>query len=51
MLVMSEGSFGDKPVAFFDLFRVANGKIASIWITANPQQGWVRMRQRSPAVP
>ena len=33
VLVMSEGTFGGKPTAFFDLFRVANGKIAEHWDT------------------
>jgi predicted SnoaL-like aldol condensation-catalyzing enzyme len=27
----SEGTFGGKPSAFFDLFRVDNGKIAEHW--------------------
>jgi predicted SnoaL-like aldol condensation-catalyzing enzyme len=27
----SEGAFGGKPTAFFDLFRVDNGKIAEHW--------------------
>jgi predicted SnoaL-like aldol condensation-catalyzing enzyme len=33
VLVMSEGEFGDKHVAFYDLFRVENGKIAEHWDT------------------
>ena len=31
VFTMSEGTFGDKPYAFFDLFRVENGKIAEHW--------------------
>lgn len=31
VLVMSEGTFGGKPTAFYDLFRVENGKIAEHW--------------------
>jgi len=27
----SEGTFGGKPTAFFDLLRVGNGKIAEHW--------------------
>lgn len=33
VLAASEGSFGGKQVAFYDLFRVANGKIAEHWDT------------------
>jgi predicted SnoaL-like aldol condensation-catalyzing enzyme len=33
VLVMSEGEFGGKPVAFYDLFRVEKGKIAEHWDT------------------
>ncbi len=33
VLVVSEGSFGDKPTAFYDLFRVEAGKIAEHWDT------------------
>ncbi len=33
VLVASEGSFAGKPSAFFDLFRVENGKIAEHWDT------------------
>ncbi|RKH97797.1 hypothetical protein D7Y27_13090 [Corallococcus sp. AB004] len=33
VLVLSEGHFGDKPTAFYDLFRVENGKIAEHWDT------------------
>jgi len=31
VLAASEGMFGGKPTAFFDLFRVDNGKIAEHW--------------------
>ena len=31
VLVMAEGSFGGKPYAYYDLFRVANGRIAEHW--------------------
>lgn len=33
VLVMSEGTFGGKHVAFYDLFRVESGKIAEHWDT------------------
>ena len=33
VLVASEGTFAGKPSAFFDLFRVENGKIAEHWDT------------------
>ncbi len=33
VLTVSEGAFGGKPTAFYDLFRVANGKIAEHWDT------------------
>jgi predicted SnoaL-like aldol condensation-catalyzing enzyme len=33
VLVVSEGSFADKPTSFYDLFRVQNGKIAEHWDT------------------
>src|SRR5262249_36503904 len=33
ILVLSEGEFGGKPVAFYDLFRVEKGKIAEHWDT------------------
>lgn len=33
VLVVSEGSFADQPTAFYDLFRVENGKIAEHWDT------------------
>lgn len=31
VLAMSEGKFGGKPTAYYDLFRVENGKIAEHW--------------------
>ena len=31
VLTMSEGKFADKPTAYYDLFRVENGKIAEHW--------------------
>lgn len=36
VLVMSEGEFGGKHVAFYDLFRVENGKIAEHWDVIEP---------------
>lgn len=33
VLVVSEGEFAGKPSSFYDLFRVANGKIAEHWDT------------------
>lgn len=43
VLVVSEGSFGGKPTSFYDLFRVANGRIAEHWDTIEtipPQAEW-----------
>jgi predicted SnoaL-like aldol condensation-catalyzing enzyme len=43
VLTMSEGSFADQPTAFFDLFRVENGKIAEHWDTIQtipPEADW-----------
>lgn len=42
VLAISEGTFGDKPTSYYDLFRVENGKIAEHWdvmetISDNPQ--------------
>ena len=31
VLTMSEGTFGNKPTAFYDLFRVDGGKIVEHW--------------------
>jgi len=36
LLVMSEGSFGDRPTAYYDLFRVENAKIAEHWDVIEP---------------
>lgn len=43
VLVMSEGSFAGKHSAFYDLFRVANGKISEHWDvieTIPPKSEW-----------
>lgn len=43
VLVVSEGSFSEQPTAFFDLFRVENGKIAEHWDTLEtipPETEW-----------
>jgi predicted SnoaL-like aldol condensation-catalyzing enzyme len=43
VLVVSEGSFAGKPTAFYDLFRVADGKIAEHWdvvATIPPRSEW-----------
>jgi predicted SnoaL-like aldol condensation-catalyzing enzyme len=43
VLVASAGAFGGKPTAFYDLFRVKNGKIAEHWDTIEtipPQAHW-----------
>ncbi len=43
VLVASEGEFGGKPTAFYDLFRVENGKIAEHWDTIEtipPRPEW-----------
>jgi predicted SnoaL-like aldol condensation-catalyzing enzyme len=31
VLVVAEGSFGEQPTAYYDLFRIENGKIAEHW--------------------
>jgi predicted SnoaL-like aldol condensation-catalyzing enzyme len=36
VLVVSEGSYSEQPTAFYDLFRVENGKIAEHWDTLEP---------------
>jgi predicted SnoaL-like aldol condensation-catalyzing enzyme len=36
VLVMAEGSFGDRPSAYYDLYRIQNGKIAEHWDTIQP---------------
>jgi predicted SnoaL-like aldol condensation-catalyzing enzyme len=43
VLVVSEGQFGGKPTSFYDLFRVAGGKIAEHWDTIEtipPKSEW-----------
>lgn len=43
VLVVSEGQFAGKPVAFYDLFRVQDGKIAEHWDTIEeipPRSAW-----------
>lgn len=43
VLVTSEGSFGGKPTAFYDLFRVEHGKIVEHWDTIEtipPKSEW-----------
>ena len=36
VLVQAEGALGGKPVAYYDLFRVANGKIVEHWDVIQP---------------
>ena len=43
VLVVSEGSFGDAPTAYYDLFRVEEGRIAEHWDvieTIPPREAW-----------
>ena len=43
VLVVSEGSQSGQPTAFYDLFRVENGKIAEHWDVMQsipPQSDW-----------
>lgn len=43
VLTMSEGKFGGQPTAYYDLFSVANGKIAEHWDvmeTILPESEW-----------
>ena len=43
VLVASEGTLGDRPTSFYDLFRVENGKVAEHWDTIEtipPKQEW-----------
>ena len=36
VLVVAEGSFGDRPSSYYDLYRIQNGKIAEHWDTIEP---------------
>lgn len=36
VLVVSVGTFGDHPMAYYDLYRIQNGKIAEHWDTLEP---------------
>jgi len=43
VLVVSEGNFGDKLSAYYDLYRIQNGKIAEHWDTIQaipPREEW-----------
>src|SRR6202162_175054 len=43
VLVVSEGSFGDRITSYYDLYRIQNGKIAEHWDTLEPipqRAGW-----------
>jgi predicted SnoaL-like aldol condensation-catalyzing enzyme len=43
VLVVAEGSFGDLPTAYYDLYRIENGKIAEHWDvleTIPPRAEW-----------
>lgn len=43
VLVVSEGTFGDSPTAYYDLYRIENGKIAEHWDTLEaipPRADW-----------
>lgn len=43
VLVISEGTFADKPTSYYDLFRVESGKIAEHWDvmeTILPKEDW-----------
>ena len=31
VLVVSQGTFGDRPISYYDLYRIQNGKIAEHW--------------------
>jgi len=33
---VAEGSFGDRPSSYYDLYRIQNGKIAEHWDTIEP---------------
>ena len=49
VLVASEGTFGGKHTAFYDLFRVANGKIAEHWDCTKREPFQKRRTGRTPA--
>ena len=36
VLVVAEGSFGDRPSSYYDLYRIENGRIAEHWDTIEP---------------
>ena len=36
VLVVSEGTFGDRPTSYYDFYRIQNGKIAEHWDTLEP---------------
>lgn len=36
VLVVAEGSFGDRPSSYYDLYRIQDGKIAEHWDTIEP---------------
>jgi len=43
VLIISEGTFGGQPTAYYDLFRIENGKIAEHWDTLEaipPRSEW-----------
>jgi predicted SnoaL-like aldol condensation-catalyzing enzyme len=36
VIVVAEGSFGNRPSSYYDLYRIQNGKIAEHWDTIEP---------------
>jgi predicted SnoaL-like aldol condensation-catalyzing enzyme len=43
VLVVSQGTFGDRPISYYDLYRIQNGKIAEHWDTLEqipPREDW-----------
>jgi predicted SnoaL-like aldol condensation-catalyzing enzyme len=43
VLVVAEGGFGDRPTAYYDMYRIQNGKIAEHWDTLQtipPRAEW-----------
>ena len=43
VLVVSEGTCGDRPTSFYELYRIENGKIAEHWDTLEtipPRADW-----------